>query len=72
MNDTFFKNPHFVVGDSLSLVDVLFTVSLTQGSIAQFDFSPYAKITAYFEHTKTQLAFQQAHSEFFAILQTLV
>src|SRR3990167_637870 len=71
VNDGFFQNPHFVIGDSLSLVDVLFTVALTQASIAQVDFSGYPKIVAYFENAKTQVAFQQSHAEFFAILQQL-
>lgn len=71
VNERFFQNPHFVIGDSLSLVDVLFTVSLSQASIAQIDFSAYPKIAAYFEYSKTRPAFQQSHKEFFAIVQEL-
>ena len=70
-NELFFKDSSFALGSSLTLLDVVIGVYLSESKIINFDLSAYSKVNAYWEFIKTQDSFVAAHNEFWNILQAL-
>jgi len=70
LESTIYKDsPHHVVGNHLSLADVLLGVLLSQLSIINFDLSPFPKTHAFFENLQTLPSYKESHVEFNQAIQ---
>jgi len=71
---TFIENHFFktsdsaLVGSSVSLADLIFTIYLNHLTIVKYDLSPYPKIQAYFEALKTNPIVSKTHEPFYQAL----